>query len=115
MAVRRVLVLDTNPNDRSRVVRELPADQFTVTFATTAEEASAMIKAQVFDAALIDIDAPDTDSVNLLRRLRREHPTTKIIMMTDCGDDELWIYMINEGATDLVPKSVLRRDMERLL
>ena len=113
--MKSVLAVATNPEDRRLVLRQLPMEQFAVTFTSSADEAATLIREGAFDAAIIDCETPDMDSMALLRHLRSQHPTTIILLMTDYGDDELWVYGMNQGASDVVRKCILRRNLERHL
>jgi DNA-binding response OmpR family regulator len=111
---KRVLVVDSDDLDASRICRELPAESYSLTFVNSPDEAEKLIRTASFDAALIEVSEPNARHVGLLRRLRREHPTTKVVMMTDFGDEDLWVYMLGEGASDVVARPVSRRDIERI-
>ncbi|MCX7719208.1 MAG: response regulator [Candidatus Sumerlaeaceae bacterium] len=112
---KRVLVVDSDDVDITRICRELPAETFSLTLVNSPDEAEELIRTANFDAALIEVGTPNPRNISLLRRLRSEHPSTKVIMMTDFGDEELWVYMLSEGASDVVARPVLRRDLERII
>lgn len=115
-AVKSILVVDRHRADASRLARELPCEKYSLTVAECVEQAEELIHGKDYDAAIIEVDIPTRcASFELLRKLRREHPFTKVIMMTDYGDEELWVDALTEGACDLVAKPVLRRDVERRL
>ena len=112
-SVKRILVVDKQRAETSRLARELPEDRYAVTLARDVDEAITLMDDRQFDAALIEVDLPRPVSFGLLRRFRELHPTTKVIMMTEWGDDDLWVDALSEGACDLVAKPVLRRDLEK--
>jgi DNA-binding response OmpR family regulator len=113
IGVRKVLVVDGAKEHCARLTRELPRDRYSLTLVGSTDEAVQLIRDTAYDIALIELRIPESDSLGLLRRIRREQPLTRVIMMTDFGDEELWVDLINEGATDLVEKPVSIRDLER--
>lgn len=115
-SVKNILVVDRRRADATQLTLEFPKEEYIFTVAQGIEEAMDLARRNDFDAALIDVDLPTRhDSFGLLRAILRERPATKIIMMTDYGDEELWIDALNEGACDLVAKPVHLRDVERRL
>ena len=113
VSLKQILVVDTNAC--RCLAREFPRDQFNITAVGDPEEAVSLIQSHDYDVALIDVDMPSRNSFGLLRRIRRERPMTKVIMMTDYGDEELWVDAVNEGACDLLAKPIQRREVERRL
>jgi DNA-binding response OmpR family regulator len=111
----RVLVVETEGFLKLRLGRDLRTDDMRVTLAENPDEAAQCLCEEDFDLALIDIDSPQMDALGLLRRIRSERPETKVLMMTDWGDEEKWIEVVNLGADDLLEKPVRRSDVERFL
>ena len=111
--VRKVLVVDGARDHGARLAHELPRERYALTLAESTDEAVQLIRDTAYDIALIEVRMPESDSVGLLRRIRREQPLTKVIMMTDYGDEELWVDLVNQGAADLVLKPVSVRDLDR--
>lgn len=108
---RRLLIVETNELDGSRLARELSDSAYCVTVALSDDAAERLVAGGSFDAAIIEVGCPSDRGVTLLRRLRSEHPETRVIMMSSCGDDDLWAFVLGEGASDLVPMPVRREDL----
>ncbi|MBX7245581.1 MAG: response regulator [Candidatus Sumerlaeaceae bacterium] len=112
---RKILIFDTDTEAARSLAAELPATKCQVTLACDLGQAASMIRDGEFDAAIIEVEPPAYESVGLLRRLRAEHPSTKVVMLTDMGDDELWAWVLTEGASDLVQRPTARKSLEKLL
>jgi phosphoserine phosphatase RsbU/P len=113
--VKRILVVDRHTSDTNRLARELPKERFAITCADSPDEAIALVRKRDYDCALIEMDSADIEPLRLLRTIRRECPMVKVIMMTDYGDEEMWIDVLSEGAEDLVAKPVALRDIQARL
>ncbi len=111
-STKNILIVDSERMDCNRLARQFPGDKYTLTVAENADQAAACMASHHFDAAFIEVDLPRTRSFNLLRKIRKESPMTKVIMMTDYGDEELWVDVLSEGASDLVAKPVALKDVE---
>ena len=80
----RVLIVDDQPLVR-RGLREILAEDPTITTvgeAATAAEALALAREQAWDIVILDISLPDASGVSVLRQLRSEQPTLRIIMFS---------------------------------
>jgi CheY-like chemotaxis protein len=68
-STRRLLVVEDDVLQRGRVLEMLGSNDIDIVCATTGAEAIANIKAQRFDAVLLDLGLPDTHGVELLRQI----------------------------------------------
>lgn len=110
--VKHILVVDRCPGDTNRLACELPKERFVVTYAESPEQAISFVRSRPYDCALIGMELEDDQPMRLLRAIRRESPMVKVIMMTECGDEEMWVDVLREGACDLVAKPVGLRDIQ---
>ena len=67
-------------------------------------EALAILEKNPIDVALIDMRMPGMNGLELLERLREEHPWLTVIMMTAYGCIELAVNAIKAGAYDFISK-----------
>jgi DNA-binding response OmpR family regulator len=101
MAGERILVVD----DESEIVEllrdVLTAEGYTVDAAPDAETALKLIRANIYDAALLDFNLPDMDGVMLHRQIRQmdEELASRAIFMSGLlqSDANLGYYMSQSG------------------
>lgn len=59
------------------------------------------------DVVLMDIRMPRTDGLAATRQIRQLHPDARIVIVTDCDDQELRVAASEAGASDYVLKQNL--------
>ena len=82
MADIRVLVVEDDLALEHSVTRNLRARGCTVHSAATLEEAKAVLRQEVQDLVLLDIDLPDGSGWEIARLLRNENTATAIVVMS---------------------------------
>jgi two-component system, OmpR family, response regulator len=78
---RRVLIVEDEPALRLSYERAF-APKYQLVFASTGAEAIEQLEEQRPDVAVLDMRLPDTDGVELLRRIRLTHPDLPVIITT---------------------------------
>jgi two-component system response regulator DevR len=103
----RVFLLDDHEIVR-RGLRELLEDnEMTVVGeAGTAEEALAGIGAARPDVAVLDINLPDGNGIEVCRDVRSAHPEVRCLMLTAFGGDEALYSSVLAGASGYVLKKI---------
>jgi DNA-binding response OmpR family regulator len=80
-ARRRVLIVEDEPALRLSYERHFQP-RYELVFASTGAEALVKLGEQPPDVAVLDMRLPDTDGVELLRRIRETHPRLPVIITT---------------------------------
>ena len=111
----QVLVVEPEELVKQRLACTLTGEGFSVTLVQNLDELAERYGEKAFDLALVDMDALPADPVSLVRQVRDGLPAAKILIMTDYGDDDLWMSVMDAGASDLIEKPILRRQLERYL
>ncbi|WP_436793459.1 response regulator [Actinospongicola halichondriae] len=108
-----VFLLDDHEVVR-RGVRELleaEEDIVVVGEADTAEIALGRIPATNPDVAVLDVQLPDGDGVEVCREIRSQRPEIGCLMLTSFADDEALFAAIMAGAAGFVLKQVRGNDL----
>jgi DNA-binding NtrC family response regulator len=100
----RLLVVDDDAN-----LVEMMQERFDrkgTKIATAATGAAALTQAAGarFDVALLDVNLPDMNGLDLLARLKEQHPEIEVIMLTAHGSIETAIQAMKSGAYDFLTK-----------
>ncbi len=108
----RILILD---DDRAVLntlqVQFAQTRRFDVTVLDDSTKALATIAAGRFDLLLLDMDMPKVTGMDVLRHVRRHHPSLEVVVITGVDDVELAVEAMKLGAYDYLCKPV---DAERL-
>jgi DNA-binding NtrC family response regulator len=103
----RILIVDDEPLIRQTLAEYLDQEGFAVTCCGTAEEALAAAGTERFDVALLDVQLPGMDGIELLERLLKVSPETFVLSMTAYGTVETAIAAFQRGAHDYLMKPIL--------
>ena len=88
--VKRLLIVDDEETITFSLYRafiKAPVDCEVIT-AESGEEAWERIQEKPFDVVITDLAMPGMDGFELLKRLKQEFPTTRVIIITAYGSDE---------------------------
>jgi DNA-binding NtrC family response regulator len=106
MERRSVLVVDDEKNIRltmSRALEDLDVDVMT---ADNGEEALAAMAGRHVDVVLLDLRMPGMDGIEVLRRVAREHPNARVMIVTAYGTVDRAVEAMKLGAVDFIEKPV---------
>ncbi len=109
---RRLLVVDDEPDVHYSFRRILTGRRVELLEARNAEEALRVLARDRPTAALIDVRLPGMSGVDLLRRIRAEHPRMPVVIMTAHASTDVTITSMREGAFDSIRKPF---DVDQLL
>jgi len=98
-----ILVVDDDEVIRDTLCELLSQDHSCQT-AETAEEALAKLEARSFDVVLTDISMPGLSGMELLKRVLRMYPGTRVIVVSGLSDQEQAQGLIALGASDYLLK-----------
>jgi diguanylate cyclase (GGDEF)-like protein len=101
----RVLIVDDTRLDREIVgdaIRELAQ----IATARSAEDALELLRAEPVDLLLTDLILPGLSGVELLGRVRSEHPGTDVILITAHASLDSAVQALRMGAADYLHKPV---------
>jgi DNA-binding NtrC family response regulator len=104
MSSERILVVDDEVDLASSCQRLLQSKGYEVRVAGTGEEALDAVAREEFHLVLTDLKMPGMGGMELLRRLREEHPEILVVMMTAYSTVEDAVEAMGLGAVNFVPK-----------
>lgn len=116
----RVLIVDDTRFDRE-IAREAVEGLASIEQASHAEEALERLQAGPIDLLLSDLHLPGLSGIDLLARVRAEHPGTDVILITAHASVDSAIQALRMGAADYLHKPirpdelalVVRRTLDR--
>jgi two-component system KDP operon response regulator KdpE len=100
----RVLLIDDEPAIRRALVLPLRELGFQVSEAESGEAALQMLRTEVYDAALLDVNMPGIGGLETLRRIRQLAMRLPVLMLTVRDEEEDKVKALDLGADDYVTK-----------
>jgi DNA-binding response OmpR family regulator len=98
-----VLIVEDDDGIGSGLLRALSGEGYRAEWCRTAADALAASLADVA-VVLLDLGLPDMDGLDLCRLLRRQLPTTPIVMLTARGSETDIVVGLDAGADDYLVK-----------
>jgi DNA-binding NarL/FixJ family response regulator len=107
-----VLVVDDSPLDR-RLVETLlcPVHDLKVVCTGSAREGLEAIARESPSIILTDLVLPDMEGLELVERVRAEHPRIFVILMTAFGSEEVAVRALRVGAANYIAKKDMTREL----
>ena len=106
----RVLLVEDDARLAAMVADYLGEAGFRATPAATGSEAQRLLAHETFDAVILDLMLPDTDGLDLCRRIRTES-AIPLLMLTARGDPLDRVVGLELGADDYMPKPFEPREL----
>ena len=100
----RILVVDDEPNMRRSLADILREEGYEVITAKDGYEAVEFCTKGQYDVVLMDVRMPGIDGVEAFRRIRNQNTTSRVILMSAYGLDELKKHALDEGAIAFLDK-----------
>jgi two-component system phosphate regulon response regulator OmpR len=106
----RVLLVEDDARLAGMVADYLGEAGIRSAIAATGSEAQRLLKRDAFDAVILDLMLPDTDGLDLCKRIRAESPIP-LLMLTARGDPLDRVVGLELGADDYLPKPFEPREL----
>ena len=100
----KVLVVDDDQDLRDNLVEVLSDNGFSPSSAENGEDALEKLQADKFDLVLLDSVMPGMDGMETLPLIKRNHPKTRIIMLTAFSTVNSAVEAMRSGADDYITK-----------
>jgi two-component system response regulator AtoC len=116
IAGRPVLVVESDPDQRRRVVTQLSAWGYTPLAAASAEEALELLgRAGRVAFSVVAIRLPGMSGIDLLRRAGELSASGPVIMVADNGHSSQIVEAIQAGADDFLRRPYTAEDLEHVI
>ncbi len=102
------LVVDDSAIDRRIAGQCVEENGLTAVYAENGRVAWEALERIQPDFVLTDLQMPEMDGLELVRKICRHHPRVPVILMTGNGSEEIAVAALKMGATSYVPKENLR-------
>lgn len=109
----RILIVDddrTQAEQISTLLRQAGCD---VTLAGNGSEATDLLRRELPDVVLTDLDMPVIDGLELVRAIRREFAALPVILMTAAGSETIAAKALHQGAASYVRKRTVEKEIVR--
>jgi len=83
--------------------------------AADGEQAVALVAQHAPDVVLMDLRMPGLDGIQATRRIRAEHPSVQVVVLTTYADDESIVHALQAGALGYLTKDAGRDHIRRAL
>lgn len=104
MKMKRVLVVDDEPNIQKAVGAVLADAGFQAIGVTDPTEVQALVRRETFDLVLLDIWMPGLDGHTVLRLIKAERPFLPVIIMSGHASVSTGVEAARQGAEDFMEK-----------
>jgi two-component system response regulator AtoC len=109
---RNVLIAEDEASLRELLERYLGGKGHTTVAVPDGTQALARIRQEPFDVALVDINMPGLDGLEVLRQIRNEPDPPEVVIMTGEGTVDSAITAVKLGAYDYVTKPYRMEEIE---
>jgi len=100
----RLLIVDGRAGSRTSVVETLSPLRHKIATARTPLEALGLIHSRQFDLVMLDIDAPDSSGLALIKTIRQTWPETMVLAFANDSSHAQAAESMRLGAYDIIPK-----------
>ncbi|MEN6549217.1 MAG: response regulator transcription factor [Armatimonadia bacterium] len=107
----RILVAEDERKIAGFVRKALVEQGYTVDLATDGDRAYELATSQSFDLIVLDIMLPGRDGLSILRRLREQHNTVPMILLTARSALDERLEGLNLGADDYLTKPFFMEEL----
>ncbi len=108
----RLLLVDDEARFVETLSKRLAARGFDVEGALGGRDALELLGARPFDVVLLDVWMPEMDGLEVLKEIRRLHPSVRVVLVSGNASITAAVEGIRLGATDYLLKPV---DIEDVL
>jgi DNA-binding response OmpR family regulator len=115
--LKKVLIVDDEETLTWSMAKSLSrdVDKYQVMVANSGKEALEALRANRVDLVISDIRMPDINGLDLLVRVKKEHPQTKVIIMTAYGSSDVQKEASRRGSLFYIEKPFEIADIRKII
>jgi DNA-binding NtrC family response regulator len=115
--LKKVLIVDDEETLTWSMAKSLSKDKdkYEVLIANNGREALNLLKKSKVDLVISDIRMPDINGLDLLVRIKMEHPQTKVIIMTAYGSSDVQKEANRRGSLYYIEKPFEISDIRKII
>ena len=116
-SLKKVLIVDDEETLTWSMARSLSKDKdkYEVIIANNGKEALNLLKKNVIDLVISDIKMPDINGLDLLVKIKKEYPQTRVIIMTAYGSSDVQKEANRRGSLYYVEKPFEISDIRKII
>jgi two-component system OmpR family response regulator len=100
----KILLVDDEKEFVDALAERMRARDMDVTAVTTAKDALSKADEETYDAIILDLQMPEMDGIEALKRIKEKNPDMQIILLTGHATVEKSVTAMKLGAMDLLEK-----------
>jgi DNA-binding NtrC family response regulator len=104
MAITNVLLIDDEERFLKTTKALLEKEECNVFTSADGWQGTAVLKEKRIDVVVLDVKMPGIDGIEVLRRIKRDHPLVEVVMLTGHATMETAIEGLKLGAFDYLSK-----------
>lgn len=108
---KRILIVDDEHDLRNLLSQVVSGAGYDVTLAEDGAEAINILESHRFDLALLDIQMPNANGIEVLKFIRKNSPSTRAVMLTGYADLKHAMEAREYGASDFISKPYKLEDI----
>lgn len=115
--IKKILIVDDEETLTWSMAKSLSKDKdkYQVLVANSGREALEILRTTKVDLVISDIRMPDINGLDLLVRIRKEHPQTKVIIMTAYGSSDVQKEASRRGSLYYIEKPFEISDIRKVI
>jgi DNA-binding NtrC family response regulator len=106
MAREKILIVEDDEGCRNATRLQLQREGYEISAAISAEEGMEFLDRSLHQLVLTDLSLPGISGIDLLKRIRVDHPETTVIVMTAYGTVQTAVEAMKAGAYDYLSKPI---------
>lgn len=100
----KILLVDDEKEFVETLAERMRTRDMEVTTSTSAQDALEKVDAESYDAIVLDLQMPEMDGIETLKRMKAKNPDLQIILLTGQATVKKGIEAMKLGALDLLEK-----------